>query len=168
MNRWADTLRCGAPWGLTLFFALPTLADESLRQAVRKEMRGESYVLIEDTKGARLLLFAKDGEAGGTFRNFAPESPADSHAALAMTRSTNPGTRVRGLTLLSDVASPEALDAALVLLSDPVDAVREEATQLVIEHPDSDIESVMAIAVNDPSPRLRQAAMDLIDERSGD
>jgi HEAT repeat protein len=85
-----------------------------------------------------------------------------------MTRSADFRTRVRGLTLLSGVEDPAALDTALVLLSDPVAAVREEAVQLIIEHPDADIDNVVAIAANDPSKRVRQTTADLIEERLDD
>lgn len=83
-----------------------------------------------------------------------------------MTRSVDSRTRVRGLTLLSGFDDTAALDAALVLLSDPVAAVREEAVQLVMEHPDADVDSIIAIASRDPSSRVREASADLASERS--
>lgn len=85
-----------------------------------------------------------------------------------MTRSADFRKRVRGLTLLSDINNPTVLDAALVLLSDPVAAVREEAVQIVAEHPGADIDSVIALAANDPSERVRLVAEDLIEERRDD
>ena len=85
-----------------------------------------------------------------------------------MTRSADFRERVRGLTLLSDVDKPAVLNAALVLLSDPVAAVREEAVHIIAEHPDADIDSVIALAANDPSERVRLVAEDLIEERRDD
>ena len=43
------------------------------------------------------------------------------------------------------------------LLSDPDEAVREEAVNLIADHPDGDIETVARIALRDPSPRVREA-----------
>lgn len=38
----------------------------------------------------------------------------------------------------------------------------------MIEHPDADIDAVVAIAGNDPSARVRQALADLTEERLDD
>jgi HEAT repeat protein len=125
-------------------------------------------MLVEDHDGARLYLFSK-----GNVSLITTHRPEDGPGrqldeALEMTRSADPRTRVRGLTLLSDVEDPIALDTALVLLSDPAAAVREEAVQLIIEHRGSDIASIVEIASHDPSSRVRQAAAELIAERSDD
>jgi hypothetical protein len=159
-----DKLRCGALCGLALLVALPVLADVPLRHAVREQLRDENYVLVEDRDGARLFVFSSGSVTAVARRESVGERPAPAAKALEMTRSVDSGTRVRGLTLLSGVDDPAALDAALVLLSDPVAAVREEAVQLVIEHPDADIGSVVAIASRDPSPRVRAVSADLISE----
>lgn len=161
-------MRCGVLCGLALFFASPATADEALREAVRQQLRDESYMLVENQDGARLFIFST-----GSVSAVTTHQPGDGPArqldeALEMTQSADPRTRVRGLTLLSDVDDPAALDAGLVLLSDPVAAVREEAVQLIIEHPDADIDGVVAIAANDPSERVRQATLDLIEERLDD
>lgn len=166
-------LRCGAVCGLVLLFAAPAPADESLRTAVHRELRDENYVLVEDQDGARLYVFS----TGNVSAVIPPDQKSalstarnrrSTVAALDMTRSAASRTRVRGLTQLSGVNDPAALNAALVLLSDPEVAVREEAVQLIIEHPDADIDAVVAIAADDPSARVQQALADLIEERLDD
>ncbi len=92
----------------------------------------------------------------------------DYATALEMTRSADSRARVRGLTLLSGVDDPLALDAAMVLLTDPVTAVREEAFQLVLEHPHADVAGALNLALDDPSARIREAASELMAELSGD
>lgn len=168
MSRWLDTLRCGALWGFALLFACPATADESLRTAVRKQLRDENYLLIEDQQGSRLFVFSTGNVT--SVDSPQPDDAPDGHfsEALEMTRNADFRTRVRGLTLLSDVDDSAALDAAMVLLSDPVAAVREEAVQRIIEHPGGDIEAIAAIARSDPSPRVRQAATETIGERLDD
>ena len=161
-------MRCGALAGLALLVAFPVAADGPLRQAVREQLRDENYLLVEDQDGARLFVFS----TGNVTAVHAPRPEDRSNAQLAkaleMTRSADSRTRIRGLTLLSGVDDTAALDAGLVLLSDPVAAVREEAVRLVIEHPDADTDSVIAIASRDLSPKVREAGAELISERSDD
>jgi len=166
MNRWYDTMRCGALVGLALLVAFPVLADAPLRKTVREQLRGESYLLVEDQDGARLFVFSTGNVSTVTAHRPAKTSSAQSEKALAMTLSTDSRTRVRGLTLLSGVDDPAALDAALVLLSDPAAAVRVEAVQLIIEHPHADVASVAELASRDPSDKVRQASAELISDRS--
>jgi len=161
-------MRCGALAGLVLLVAFPVIADEPLRKAVRDQLRDENYLLVEDQDGARLFVFSTGDVTAVTAPRPEKTSNGQFEEALEMTRSTRFRTRVRGLTLLAGVDDPAVLDAALVLLSDPVAAVREEAVQLIIEHPDADIDSAIAIASHDPSPRVRQASVELISERSGE
>lgn len=168
MNRRCDKLRCGALAGLALLVAFPVSADEPLRDAVREQLRDENYLLVEDQDGARLFVFSTGNVTAVTAPRPEKTSNGQFEEALEMTRSTDSRTRVRGLTLLSGVDDPAALDAALVLLADPVAAVREEAVQLIIEHPNADIASIAEIASRDPSPRVRQATAELISERSDD
>ena len=161
-------MRCGALAGLALLIVLPVVADEPLRDTVRQQLRDENYVLVEDDSGARLFVFST-GSVSAVTRLQPPDSPGGRlDQALEMARSADYRTRVRGLTLLSGVDDNAALDAAIVLLSDPVVAVREEAVQLVIEHPGADFDSIVAIAANDPAERVRQAAAELIEERLDD
>lgn len=171
MGRYISTIRCGALAGLALLFASPSIADEAVREAVRQQLRDENYMLVEDQHGARLFVFSTGSITTVTdLQDVSSGQPGRSqmNAALEMTRSADSRIRVRGLTLLSGVEELAALDAALVLLFDPVAAVREEAVQLIIEHPGSDIASIVEIATHDPSSRVRQAAAELIAERSDD
>lgn len=166
-------MQCGALAGLALLFTLPSVADEPLRHTVRQQLRDENYVLVEDQDGARLFVFSTGSVTAVTTpdpQDNSSKQQIQGHTdvALEMTRSIDHRTRVRGLTLLSDVEDPATLDAATVLLSDPVAAVREEAVQFIIEHPNGDIDGVVLIALDDPSERVRRAALDLINERSGD
>ena len=154
--------------GLALLFVLPTAASEPLRDSVRQQLRDENYVLVQGPNGARLFVFS----TGDVSAVAVPRTEYDSSKALGqaleMTRSEESKTRVRGLTLLSGVDNSAALDAAMVLLFDPIAAVREEAVQLLIEHPDAEVDGIVAIAANDPSERVRQAAAELIEERLDD
>ncbi|MDH3304375.1 MAG: HEAT repeat domain-containing protein [Gammaproteobacteria bacterium] len=168
MNRWCQTTRRGVLTGLALLVAFPVSADTPLQQAVREQLRGECYLLVEDQDGARLFVFSTGSVTAVTARRPAKTSSRQVEEALIMTRSADTRTRVRGLTLLSGVDDPAALDAALVLFSDPAAAVREEAVQLIIEHPDADVASIAEIASRDPSDRVRQASAELISERSDD
>ncbi len=170
MDRLAAPLWREACAGLALLFAVFALADDSLQARVRDELRDDNYVLIEnqqDSNSVRLFVFlghAPDVNAQLqllTTRN-------DYDTALEMMRSAVSRERIRGLTLLSANDDPLVLDAALTLLMDPDAAVREEAFQLVLEHPGSDIDSIRNLALNDSSARVRQAVADLIAEQSGD
>lgn len=163
-----DKLRCGALCGLALLFVFPVLADVPLRKAVREQLRDENYVLVEDRNGARLFVFSSGSVTAVTRQEPDGERRGAVEKALEMTRSVDSRARVRGLTLLSGIDDPAALDAALVLLADPDAAVREEAVQLVIEHPDADLDSIAAIAARDPSPRVRETSAELISEHSDD
>ena len=60
MNRRSAILRRGALSGLALLFVLPCIADEPLRDGIRKEMGDRSYVLVEDRRGARLFVFSSE------------------------------------------------------------------------------------------------------------
>jgi len=56
-----------------------------------------------------------------------------------------------------------------VLLTDPDPAVREEAVNLIIDHPHGGaLVSVVAAASADPSPRVRDAVQDLIGDAEED
>lgn len=160
-------LRCGALCGLALLGSSSAIADETLREAIRQQLRNENYMLVEDRNGARLFVFSAESMSSIDYSL----SENETAKALAMTRSADSRTRVLGLTLLSGVDDPDVPDAALILLSDPEVAVREEAVQLLAEHPEVDIASVIALAANDPSERVRLIAAELLEERqdeSGD
>ena len=123
--------RCGALAGLALSLACVASADESLRERVHREHKHHSYMLIEDTDGARLFLF-DDGVA--SYPIAAREAVVET--ALEKTRSADARTRVIGLVELAGVADAAALEAALTLLTDPSVAVRDEARQLILDHPE--------------------------------
>lgn len=146
--------------GLALLFVFPALADESWHD--------NNYVLITDIQNpklSRLLVFSSESPRPVQKSRTSVDGDRDQDIALAMTRSANATQRVRGLTMLSGVDSASALNAALVLLSDPIVAIREEAMHLVFEHPNADIESIAIIGRNDPSARVRELALELIAER---
>lgn len=124
-------------------------------------MGDTSFVLVEDQDGARLYVFSAADDSYST--TFPAESPSSEGGALAMTRSADVHDRVLGLTLLAGKSSQDTLNAAFVLLSDPDEAVREEAVNLIADHPDGDIETVARIALRDPSPRVRAAVEDFTD-----
>lgn len=121
----------GALVGLTLLFVGGALADEALRDRVHREHKDRSYMLIEDADGARLYLFGTGSEA---LRISCDEELFA--AALEKTRSSDPRTRVTGLVELAGAGDAAALDAALTLLTDPEPSVRDEARQLILDHPD--------------------------------
>jgi hypothetical protein len=116
--------------------AANAVGGETLRERVHREYRHKSYMLIEDEDGARLYVMG-DGRTRVTplaieATNQAPEVSA----ALMKTRSAVARERVRGLVELAGVSAPGALDAALQLLNDTSAAVRDEASHLIIDHPD--------------------------------
>ena len=166
VSNWSATLRRGAFAGLALLFVLPAGADESLHQAVRKQMRDQNYVLVEGHGGARLYVLAPDDSGYSTV--LLHQDPDRTSEALARTQSVDSRMRVRGLTELAGDASEEALNAALVLLSDPSAAVREEAVHLIFDHPHADTYSMLAVVRDDPSLRVREALDDLLDEDLAD
>jgi hypothetical protein len=136
MTRRSATLQCEVLAGLALLFSCLALADEELRTRVHSEYKHQSYLLIEDTSGARLLLFSSGDEPA----QHLTIDPVDESFASAFerTRSLDPGTRALGLTELAGAADPEALNVALTLMADPSAAVRDEARQLIIDHPAGD------------------------------
>ena len=156
--------------GLALLFAVIALADDSLHARVRHELRDDNYVLIEnrqDSSSVRLFVFLGHGpDVNAQLQLLTTQNDYDT--ALEMTRSADSRERVRGLTLLSAIDDPLVLDAALILLLDPDAAFREEAFQLVLDHPDSDVDGVRTLALNHSSASVRQAVADLIAEQSRD
>ena len=150
-EKWREFVTC-----LALLFVLPALADET--------WRADNYILMIDFQNPKLSrLLVLSGESARSV----PESRAvaggnhGQEIALAMTRSALAAQRVRGLTMLAGVDSAAALNAALILLSDPVVAVREEAMHLVLEHPNADIGSAARLGRNDPSARVRELTLEL-------
>ncbi len=166
MSKWFATLRCGALSGLALLLAFPSVADDDLHETIRQQLQDKSYVLVEGPHEVRLFVFSAEDD--GYRATFAPVTRGSLEQALAMTRSNVARERVRGLTTLAGEPDQEALNAALVLLTDPDPAVREEAVNLVIDHPHGDVSSIVALAVADPSPRVRSAVQDLTDDAEED
>ncbi len=127
--------QCGILPGLALLFALPAHADDELREQVHRDYGHRSYMLIEDSEGVHLFLFA-DGTSPPSFKQLDVSEDIDgTAAAIRGTRSEDPRIRVRALTQLAGIDSGEALDIALSLLSDPSPAVRDEARSLILDHP---------------------------------
>ncbi len=122
----------GALAGLALLVAANAGADAVLRDEIRRQYRHQSYMLVEDADGARLFLF---DEGSPRVQKLSPASIDWVDEALEKTRSTDPRTRVLGLVELAGVDSDAALDSALALLTDPHAAVRDEARQLILDHP---------------------------------
>ena len=123
--------RRGALAGLALSLACGVSADDTLRDRVHREHKHHSYMLVEDADGARLFLF---DEGVASYRITASDTIVE--AALEKTRSSVARTRVIGLIELAGVADAAALEAALTLLTDPEPAVRDEARQLILDHPE--------------------------------
>ena len=121
----------GALTGLALLIVGGAFADDALRERMHREHKHRSYMLVEDAEGARLYLF---GSQPGILRIPTGDSVVD--AALAKTRSDDPRVRVRGLVELAGMQDAAALDVALTLLTDPEPFVRDEASQLILDHPD--------------------------------
>ncbi len=161
MSRCAASRWCGAFAGLALLCSAPLCAEEALRDAVRRELRDTNYVLVEYSGDARLCVLSDGVDVAALVPSREPV-PDSTDEALAMTRSTDVRSRVRGLTLLAGVDDAAARDAALSLLSDPAARVREEAYQLLLDHPESNLDSIIALAQNDESPRVRRAVADLL------
>ena len=133
MNSRSSIARCGALAGLALFFAQSADGDQALRSDIHRQYKHESYMLVEDREGAWLYLF-DSGKPPVRVRSIGEPSQFVEHA-LEKTRSNNARLRVRGLTELAGVDDSRALDTALALLTDTDAAVREEAEQLIVDHP---------------------------------
>jgi hypothetical protein len=78
-------------------------------------------------------LFDEDATVMRLTHSQAPATALDH--ALEMTRSSKARDRVLGLVRLAGADDPRALDAALALLGDANAAVRDEAAQLILDHP---------------------------------
>lgn len=125
---------CGVLTGLAVILAGTAFADELLRNQVHQQYKDRSYMLIEDANGARLYLFADENAAASMLRlPSAEKSLVD--MALDKVRQPNARARIRGLTELAGIDDPAALDAALTLLMDPEQKVRDEAAILILDHP---------------------------------
>ncbi len=166
MSKWFAALRRGALGGLALLLAVHSAADDALHETIRQQFRDQNYVLVEDEHGVRLFVFSSEDDGYRTTLERVAHGSLE--RALAMTRSGVARERVRGLTTLAGEPDEEALNAALVLLTDPDPAVREEAVNLIIDHPRGDVASVIPIAAADPSPRVREAVQDLVDDAEED
>lgn len=133
MTRRQTALQCGAVIGLALLCFKSALADETLRERIHREYRHQSYMLVESPDGHRLYLFSPVGEPVQALEPAHPDASLTS--AIAKTRSADARTRALGLTELAGMPDAEALDTALTLLTDPAEAVRSEAAQLILDHP---------------------------------
>ncbi len=143
--------QCGVLPGLALLLSATVTADDALRKQVQRDFGHRSYMLVEDADGARLFLFSDET---GHSKQVVVEADDDDDTvtrALDGTRSDNARQRVRALTQLAGIDSSEALDAALVLLSDPSAAVRDEAANLILDHPDGQaVASALGLLDDDP------------------
>ncbi len=130
--RYVRQLQCGALMGLALAGSMTSSADEALRDRIHREYRHQSYMLVESANGAALYLFNKTPVAPWLDCDTVCEARI---TALELTRSDNPRSRVLGLLRFSGMDDPAALDMALALFNDPDGAVRQEARQLILDHP---------------------------------
>ena len=163
MIKIAGRMQCGTLVSLALLFSCGGSADDSLPEA--------NFLLIEDLRHpqqSRLLIFNDSSSMAPDEVSANDELIDERRVALSMTRLNEPRQRVLGLTLLSGDDSAAALHAAMNLLYDGETAVREEAIQLVMLHPDADVNLAIAIGSSDPALRVRIATADLVDEMSGD
>lgn len=167
MTKPAKLRQCGIPGrfvgGLALFFSIGTAAAAPPPDS--------NYVLIEDRQNperSRLLIFSSRSPRSPQITMDYVSANSAQTQALTLTRSVNARERVKGLTLLSGMESPAALNAALVLLSDPNVAVREEAFELVLSHPQADFGAVVVIGQSDASERIRELVAEHLLEREHD
>jgi len=133
MTRWRTALQCGAALGLALLLSDASWSDGTLRERIHREYKHQSYMLVESPDGYRLYLFLPGGEPVRAIDVGSPDASLAS--AFEKTQSADPRVRTRGLTELAGVPDAEALDIALTLLTDPAAAVRSEASQLILDHP---------------------------------
>ena len=142
-------LQCGVLAGLALLLAGNAFADKSLRDQVHRQYKDRSYMLIEDSNGARLYLFGNENTAASTHMLRTIEKNLVDQA-LEKVRVPDARTRVRGLTELAGVDDPAALNAALALLVDPEKQVRDEAAILILDHPQgADIAAALGLVDED-------------------
>ncbi|MEL7185367.1 MAG: hypothetical protein AAFN50_02885 [Pseudomonadota bacterium] len=116
----------GAGVGLALLLFGPVSADS---------WRDNSFVLVTSDAGEqRLLVLEGSATAVVIAKIQAPQNP-DRQNALRLLQSLVDADRVRGLTLLAGETDRDSLDMAIASLVDASPEVREEAEQLVAEHP---------------------------------
>ena len=143
--------QCGALAGLALLLCAMATADDALRKQVQRDFGHRSYMLVEDADGARLYLFADKTHHSQQVLIEADGEDDTVTRALDGTRSDDARQRVKALTQLAGIDSSEALDAALTLLSDPSPAVRHEAANLVLDHPDGQaVATALGLLDDDP------------------
>lgn len=135
MSSWPAPRQCGVLAGAALLLAPVVAADDTVHDSVHKSLRHRSYLLLEDSDGVTLYLFSGHDDGKGIQERGDSRPRATVSSALDKTRNPDPRIRVRGLTELAGDASPAALDAALTMLTDPWPAVRDEARQLILDHP---------------------------------
>src|SRR5210317_2078100 len=134
VTRGLTRMHCGALTGLALLLAGNAFADKLLRDQVHQHYKDRSYMLIEDANGARLYLFANENTAASTLSLPSAENSLVD-MALDKVRQPDARARIRGLTELAGIDDPAALDAAVTLLMDPEQKVRDEAAILILDHP---------------------------------
>ncbi len=148
--------------GLALLFSLTAQGEFLLPES--------NYVLIEDKQHpetSRLLVMHDNDD-----EHLPPSQPADllvddEQRAVVMATSVNSKERVRGLTLLAGNDSFAALETALVLMTDQNSRVREEALQVLFEHPRADRQFIITLGSEDVSARVRRATVALLEDADG-
>ena len=118
----------GALLGLASVLCAAALADDALREWVQREYRGESYMLIEKPGEEPRLLLFDRGDNALIQEAF----PADARRAR--------------------------IAAAVVALANGDAEVRIEAVLALADEDGADVAHLIAGALNDPSPDVREAA----------
>jgi hypothetical protein len=149
--------------GLALLFCVVAQAEFLLPES--------NYVFIEDKQQperSRLLVMSDTDYKTRPFTEAHEQTGNDEQRAIVMATSANSMDRVRGLTLLAGNDGFAALETALVLMADQDSRVREEALQILFEHPKADRQLVVQLGSKDKSARIRQVTEELLEEAAGD
>lgn len=117
--------RCGRGVlvGLALALFASAQAEPTLRDIVREELRGQSYLLIEtEGEAPRLLLFPKAGEE---------PMPLEQLRLLVELGDPDPDVRYEAVLRLSDAELPDTHAWLAAALNDPSADVREAADAVI-------------------------------------
>lgn len=113
----------GALAGLALAVCAGAAAEPGLRDIVREELRGQSYLLIEtEGEAPRLLLFPRAG---------AEPMPLEQLQLLVELGDPDPDVRIEAVLKLSDADIPDTDAWLAAALNDPSAEVREAAEAVI-------------------------------------
>ena len=126
----------GAFLGLAFVLCVQASADDSLRDRPHRELRHESYILIETPGAAPRLLLLSDGIDIPVADPREGSQSERIDRALVLLADGDPEVRADAVLTLGDLQAPRHLIAAA--LSDPAPVVREAAAAVLEDLDDAE------------------------------